>query len=120
MIIKSTIQDFSLTEEILDLAKHQLEILERRFPEYKYILYKSKGCWVAVETGENIEILMVSFFHSHIRIAPFSFVQLHEHLHRDPFNLDYADPKFTDDFLSDILRELVEMDKRGLVTEDGI
>ena len=93
--------------EILVLAEHHLQILKLRFPNYDYSLHKqSKGCSIFVTTiskflGVGSAILEAFFQFSHVHIrrnhtgkqAPY-----------DVTVVNYADPRFTDDFIGDILK----------------
>ena len=102
-------------EEILALAEEQMVILERRFPDYKYTLYKSSGgCSISVETAApqswldpGSTVLEASFSSSRVNITLFGDVKLErqtkitEVVQRTV--VDYADPKFTENVLSNIL-----------------
>ena len=96
-------------EEAIILAEHHKEILKRKFPNYKVYLHKSStGCSIYVTTAPKAigtvgtTILEASFVSSSVAISRYladsSFV--------DAIVLDYADPKFTDDTLIDMLEEL--------------
>ena len=87
------------TGEIVILARHQLEILERRFPNYEHsihILESSDNCMI-VSSYKNY-LLQISFYPSSIEI-------LSTFGDEEAIVLDYADPKFTDDTISDKLKE---------------
>ena len=89
--------------EISLLAKQQLEILMHRFPDYDYqILAFGKSDIRIAVTARGYTILFVSFSDRAIliRVAP---------VHLPNWNkiIDYVDPEFTDDMLSDMLLKLV-------------
>ena len=89
-----------ITEEVWLLAKHQRDILERRFPHYKCILHKSLSeCWISVET-DVIMILSASFTDSSILISLPALPPSHIK------EVNYADPRFTENILSDVVGEL--------------
>ena len=90
-------------QEVLDLAKHHLRILERKFPNYGYALYESgSSIRLQVSDGSMFETstLLVAFFSS-------SSISISNHLLIHAIEeISYADPKFTDDLLSDKLERL--------------
>ena len=93
--------DEEAPEELVALAEHHKEILERKFPSYRYSLFESlTGCSICVETTPpfgalGLTVLEVSFLLSCVYIAP-TFM--------DHTFISYANPnEFTDDMLSDIL-----------------
>ena len=91
-------------EEIAALAEHQKEILKRRFPNYEHALAACNDgpyCWLDVCDG-TITILVATFFSDRIRIS--------SRFEEDGWcgailYVDYADPRFTDDTISDIVEE---------------
>ena len=106
----------NVPEEIAALAQHQLEILERRFPNHKHSIQGlgSNNCCLIVANNNKYCLLQISFRSNSIEILP-SFASLldnlADHLDGRPRNmledviiLDYADPRFTDDTISDIIK----------------
>ena len=89
------------------LVMHHLHILQRRFPDYRHVL-NGPPYWIQVyapdEHGGNA-VIIVSFFSGHLHIL----------INHPPGHVGgddtvyYADPKLTDDFLSEIV-ENVELD----------
>ena len=123
MSISGSQSPFSMTyglvsKEVVALAQHQLEILECRFPNYHYILYEWPFYWSRIEIfGGNRPsvasmVLVVSFTPRSIKIAapPFKVLTLIHDPRRRYHNLaeeiNYADPRFTENTLSDILERL--------------
>lgn len=125
-----------MTKEIWTLAQHHKDILERRFlNNYRYALHESStftlgtsftDChfldWLRLEVWEayNLILLVASFSSSFVKIefSPFkemagtSFVVRNGNPRHAAFanftkEISYADPKFTDDMLSDILEDWV-------------
>ena len=94
-------------KEILALAEHQLGILKRRFPNYEHVLYKHGICWISVSDKGGSIILAISFYSSSIEIIS-SFGDEETITIEEDFVLDYADPRFTDDTISDKLKEWEE------------
>ena len=88
----------SIAKEIGDLAEHHREILERKFPNYDHSI-KAYNLWIFVRTKHRgTTVLEAAFLSGYISIRTF-FVGHN-------IVLDYADPKFTDDTLIDMLEEL--------------
>ena len=101
-------------KEILLIAEQQKEVLERKFPSYKHLIYLIPDCHLRVEhpngtrlaAPHNIDsarvILVASFSSSSIEIAYNS--------SKPPWfwsiKVNYADPKFTENTLSDILYDI--------------
>ena len=84
------------------LADHHKKILQSRFSDYDYVylsMYDDE-LRLRISVGPII-ILMILFSPSHVRfvIYPPGNRDLEE-------ELSYADPRFTDNFLSDILERL--------------
>ena len=85
---------------IHDLAEHHREILERRFPNYDHSIKAHSSLWIFVRTKHRgTTILETAFLSSSIVVL--TFFMGHD------IALDYADPKFTDDTLSDILTDML-------------
>ena len=94
----------NVPKEIVTLAEHQLEILDRRFPNNKHTLYKHGwACWISVRDNAPT-IIWVSFCSNFIEIV-WSYVD------KEAISiiLNYADPNFTDDAISDIIKEWEEV-----------
>ena len=92
------------TGEIVILARHQKEILERRFPNMLIVIHEydpSNDCLMIVGNEEYPIILQISFRPNSIEIIPPDILSPNDKC----VTLDYADPKFTDDTISDILKE---------------
>ena len=93
-------------KEIRLLADHHLAILQSRFSDYDYAYLSSPPTHddelrLRISVGFNI-ILVVLFSPSHVRFV------VYQPGNRDlEEEISYADPRFTDDFLSDILGRLV-------------
>ena len=95
-------------KEIIVLAKHQRMILEHRFPNYEHFLYeRASPCLMNVGNDSCSTILQITFYPDRISIIS-SFKDEDE---ENTINIEgltivkYADPKFTDDTISDILKE---------------
>ena len=90
------------SEEIVILARHQKEILERRFPNILIVIHEystSDNCLMVVGNEEYPIIFQISFRPSSVEII----LSFREEAREDEcITLDYADPKFTDDTISDI------------------
>ena len=89
-----------ISKEIVILAQHQLEILDRRFPNNKHTLYThGLDCCITVRDTAP-KIIAISFRSNFIEIV-WSYVD------KEAISiiLDYADPKFTDDTISDMIKE---------------
>ena len=92
----------SLSKEVCDLAKHHFDGMQNRFPSYKHILHEWRDYWwMCVETKKppalRDTVLVASFCHDSVMIVASN--------GRFVLRVYYADPKFTDDFLSDIIKE---------------
>ena len=99
-----------IPKEIWVLVNHHKEILERRFPNCKCALLAPSSYWLRLNiSNEGLNALIASFSSSSIKI---------DHPHLDCWIpktyfepgltevVDYADPRFTDDFIGDILERL--------------
>ena len=108
----------NVIEEVLDLAKHHKKIIERKFPNYKCILHDSweSEVFISVEIcqddididhrifrmlsiDQNIYILVACFSTRCIKIESSMIPPEYK-------TIDYADPRFTDDTITDKLEEL--------------
>ena len=99
--------DGRISKEVWLLAKHHMKILRCKFPEfpdYNYGLFEHPKYWLRLQvtTGRYFDrcpILRVSFSSSSIKIEtkPFRLKSLAK-------IINYADPAFTDDVLSDLLK----------------
>ena len=105
-----------ILKEVLALAAHHREILQRRFSSYDYYLYEYPKCRIRFEVwkrgaahvrglarrieDDRADLLIASFSSSdiQIRVPPICPEFTEE--------ISYADPKFTDNTLSDILERL--------------
>ena len=93
--------DVNVNKEILALARHHKQILKRRFPCFNYLEGYMDDCvHIDVETRDALRstILVVIFSLSSIQISirPFD--------DRDiVLDVNYADPKFTDEIVYDVL-----------------
>ena len=92
-----------ISQEIWDLAAHHLKILRHKFPDYKYKIYETAGqeptgdfASVTIHIGPTT-IFWASFTSSFLEITTL----------RSDERIYYADPEFTDDILSDKLKEMV-------------
>ena len=84
-------------EELVDLAEHHRDILKRRFPSHEYILFKSStGCSISVAVPTGSVIFEASFLLSGVLIAPPTM---------DHIFINYADPKFTDNILVELMEQ---------------
>ena len=108
--------------EILDLAKHHREILERKFPYYNYAFFKPSRAtssltlddaraWIRVvlrvpasPQTEHVKLLVAFFLPSYVKIIIPGGAAFFQHVCYD--EIAYADPRFTDDILSDKIDEL--------------
>ena len=93
-----------VTEEILDLAKHHKRILERKFPTYTCDLSESSGhdgprSFLRVESNISPDDVTLMVLFSSRSIQIFSSISDQDE------TIDYADPRFTDDILSNKLEE---------------
>ena len=92
------------SREIVALANHHKEILDRKFPDYRHVVTCAWGqdCLLRakVSVGDRC-VLKATFTSNSVHISSFG--------SNDVFILDYADPKFTDDAISDKLDRLVKM-----------
>ena len=100
------------TKEAFLLAEQQLEVLERRFPNYEHSMHGAFGCcWIRVDGHPGLGVILVAdFLCDHVKIGTAS--------HQDdsswsdrftfllPIVVHYADPGFTKNTLSDILEEV--------------
>ena len=89
-------------KEVLALAKHHLEILERKFPQYKYAFVEGgwPDCWICVRERGCL-IYEITFMSSSIQIRP-SWMHVN---HSTDIVVDYADPRFTDDTIFDVIEK---------------
>ena len=102
----------NVPEEVSLLAEHHKAILESRFPDYDYEYldhpYRN-DCMQLVVSDDGITVLTASF----------SSNSIHTRLNRgrriiygildtghDSIDIDYADPQFTENMLSDMLERL--------------
>ena len=104
-----------ITREIWALAKHHKDILERTFINtYKYSICLDHAlgtyleftrCLRLVVSERDTKLLVASFSSSSIKITipPFA--------GSDPEEIDYANPKFTDKTLTDMLID-VNLERR--------
>ena len=107
-------------EEVIQvLVEHQKRTLERKFPDYEcFEAFQYSSCFLRVQTvRKNIEdvtrmIFIASFSPSSIQVMV-GRVGMTTLWWLPPFDtcdvildLDYADPKFTDDTISDMLEKL--------------
>ena len=95
-------------EEILALAEHHKQILERKFPNYVYLLvdWPDGLCYVDVEVYDHSRALLVASFSTscvHITRGDPDLV-----FSNDETVFDYADPRFTENTLSDILTDVLK------------
>ena len=96
-------------EEISILSDHHKAILKSRFPDYDYAyevydadwlrLRISKGGSKAGAVPPHHTILMVFFSSSHVKVVVYHDFPNYE-------MISYADPRFTDDFIGDILERV--------------
>ena len=108
----------NVIKEVLDLVKHHKRIIERKFPNYKCTIHDSweSEVYISVEIGQdaididhrifralridqNIAILVACFSTSSINIESRMIPPEYK-------TIDYADPRFTDDTITDKLTEL--------------
>ena len=104
------ISSINVSKEISLLAEHHKDILESRFPDhdYEYFSYQDDCIRLVISERDDRDaiFLIVSFSSSSIRIAiPFAGMSTLDAGHYFIL-IDYADPKFTDDTVSDILKRL--------------
>ena len=93
----------NVPKEISLLAEHHKAVLESRFPDYDYGYEMWDADWLRFMISERgAAILSVLFSSNHVRVVvyPPGNFDLEE-------EINYTDPRFTDDFLSDILKRLV-------------
>ena len=90
----------SIHEEISTLSDHHRAILKSRFPDYdyEYEVYDADRLRLRISKGGDI-ILMLFFSSSDVRIVVYHDFPNYE-------VISYADPRFTDDFIGDILERL--------------
>ena len=99
-----------ISDEIWTLAKRQLEILERRFQRRSYEMHLTID-------GSPVVWLRVDFNNGHMKGKPSESTTLEvafspnciEIMTSYPYGnevIDLADPKFTEDLISDKIREL--------------
>ena len=93
-----------ITNDVQRLAVFYKEALEEEFPQYQYYLTFSDRAFLRVDTVDAVDvtkpnptmtILLVWFSPRRARIA---------YCYLDYGHVDYADPEFTEDILSKILR----------------
>ena len=99
-----------ISDEIWDLAAHHLEILKHKFPGYRCDLYESNEGWavIRVESSEGAMIISASFSTDRVTIV--------HHVVISPFEreiIHYADPRLTDDIISDLIREQEILFEKG-------
>ena len=111
--------DSNVPKEVWVIAEHQKEMLKRRFPSYECRIYEWPNGWLRFEVWNkgNIAMLVAVFSSSRVRIMIPPFIQRDKYLLPNFCKgyadnewaevVHYADPKFTDDALSDMLEELV-------------
>ena len=123
-----------ISKAICLLVEHHKDILKSRFPDYEYKIYECPNDWLRIEISDqrigNGVLLVASFSSSSIKIAnqvvntrlaspskdklnartglPMTFIHIAPNFTEE---ISYADPKFTDDMLSDILEGLI-LDRR--------
>ena len=94
-------------EERVALAKHQMEILERRFPNHDCQLYAlgSPMCYIFGNNKNypNPYLFQISFRSSSVEIL-LSIGDEDKEIEERTI-LDYADPRFTDDIIPDMIKE---------------
>ena len=97
----------NIIKEVWILAQYQKGILERKFPKCQHVLYEYclSDHWARLEvqrsTRPHHPILIASFSTSCVRINANAPLGFYDH------KIDYADPKFTDDLLSDMLKRMI-------------
>ena len=106
----------SVSQEVLDLAKHHLEILDRNF-HHRCTLSDSPELGQEPKAFISVEMVFTrdSYAYEHMTILVASFssdsVDIVTPAYTHPLSgsetIYYADPRFTDDFLSDKLREVM-------------
>ena len=87
--------------EVRALAEHHLDILKRRFPNYNYHLFDYPYCWIRADWYDSI-IFTAIFYADSLKIAGCA-----KTIRNNISTVNYADPRFTDDFISDKLREWI-------------
>ena len=90
-----------VTDEIRALALHHLDILKRRFPNYNCHLFDWPYCWIRADSNDSV-IFTAIFYTDSLKIAGCA-----KPICNNINIVNYADPRFTDDFISDILREWI-------------
>ena len=89
--------------EICLLVEHHKDILWRKFPNYGYEVYEWPEYWLRIDIRLNdCTIFIASFSFNCVQFSTsssdFSFIE----------EINYSDPRFTDDMLPDMLRRLLE------------
>ena len=104
-------------EEMRVLAKHHKQILERKFQNYACLLvdWPDGLCYIDVEVYDGSRLLLVaSFASSRVHITRGNRGQLFApDLSADDIIFDYADPRFTENTLSDILTDVLKSRRRA-------
>ena len=95
-------------EMIWTLAHYNIGILRHRFPNYEYEAHEFGPLLLRLEVWKNKDIILIaSFSSSFVKIA-----WIGQPYERYPLmsieEIDYADPRFTDNTIADILGELAE------------
>ena len=101
--INATVMSKYATREIVILARHQLEILERRFPNYEHSIHVLESPNCLIVSSYKDYLFHILFYPSSVGIT-LSIGDKYDDIGEDVV-LDYADPKFTDDAISDIIEE---------------
>ena len=119
-------------QEIWDLAEHHIDILKREFPDiyaspfpsipkYKYGIFyddnlENPKVWLRVEIWDDPDpsikriILEAAFYSSSVKIITYD---RNPHASARCEIIDYADPKFTDNILHDLIKEMNEDDEQA-------
>ena len=98
----------SRIKEIWDLAEHHKKIIERKFlPRWRCVLYEleSNAVMRVEKSNDSTSILVIVFSSSFLRMI----IPHHRHLIESFEEMDYANPRFTDNILSDVLKEILSL-----------
>ena len=99
------ISNYAATREIVALAEHQLEILKRRLPNYGHSIHVLGSHGLIITSSKNY-LFQISFRSRSVEILlSIGDGEETSDTTDESIILDYADPKFTDDAISDIIEE---------------
>ena len=99
----SLLQDINVSEEVQALAEYHLDILKRRFPDHKHQYHDE--FWVRIEKEGCSTIFVIVFSEDSVRILTGREGEIVPPIDE---TIDYADPRFTDDTLSEIIERVEE------------